>query len=136
MTTYRMYKGRERELQFPLAVAVSYHAGDCGKSGEVVRGYVACDLADRTLKQVEQLYRKRSAIETSYRVFRQARVVTTTQDPIIRFAFVLVGFLLENLWLCFDGRSSPAPSEAGATCPMNSRSGSSLTGLDTPWKES
>ncbi|EMA36001.1 transposase IS4 family protein [Halobiforma lacisalsi AJ5] len=32
MTTYRMYEGREQELEFPLAVAVSYHAGDRGKA--------------------------------------------------------------------------------------------------------
>ncbi len=73
-----------RELKFPLAVAVSYQARDCGKIGVVVRGYVACNLVDRTLKRVERLYRERSAIETSYRVFRQARVVTTTQDPMVR----------------------------------------------------
>src|SRR5699024_1893183 len=34
MTTYRMYKDSERELRFPLAVAVSYHNGDRGKHGE------------------------------------------------------------------------------------------------------
>ncbi|WP_246975512.1 ISH3 family transposase [Natribaculum luteum] len=117
MTTYRMYKDRERELEFPLAVAVSYHAGDRGKSGEVVRGYVACDLADRTPKQVEQLYRKRSAIETSYRVFRQARVVTTTQDPVVRFAFVLVGFLLENLWLVLRWAVVARPRRGGRDLP-------------------
>jgi len=48
MTTYRMYKDCKRELEFPLAVAVSYQAGDRGKSGEIVRGYVACDQPDRT----------------------------------------------------------------------------------------
>jgi len=48
ITTYRMYKDSERELRFPLAVAVSYHAGDRGKSGEVVRGYVACGVTDRS----------------------------------------------------------------------------------------
>ena len=68
----------------PLAVAVSYHAGDRGKHGEVVRGYVACGLADHTAEEVERFYRKRSAIETSYRLFRQARATTTTQDPIVR----------------------------------------------------
>ena len=99
MTTYRMYKGSERELRFPLAASVSYQNGDRGKHGEVVRGYVACDLGDRTPPQVERRYRKHSAIETSYRLFRQARATTTTQDPIIRFAFVIVSFLLENLWL-------------------------------------
>jgi hypothetical protein len=46
-----MYKDRERELDFPLAVAVSYHVGDRGKHGEVVRGYVACGLADHTAKE-------------------------------------------------------------------------------------
>ena len=52
MTTYRIYKDSEWEPRFPLAVAVSYHARDRGKSGEVVRGYVACGVTDRTAKQV------------------------------------------------------------------------------------
>jgi len=60
---------------------------------------MACDLTDRTPKQVETLYRKRSAIETSYRTYREARATTTTPDPLIRFVLVAVGFLLRNLWL-------------------------------------
>jgi len=78
---------------------------------------VACDLADRTPKRVEQLYRKRSAIETSYRVFRQARVVTTTQDSIVRFGFVLVGFLLENLWLVLRWAVVARPRRARRDLP-------------------
>ena len=97
MTTYRMYRGRDRELRFPLAVSVSYQNSDRDKHGGVVRGYVACDLVDRTPTQVERRYRKRLTIETSYRLFRQTRATTTTQDPMIRFAFVIVSFLLENL---------------------------------------
>jgi len=117
MTTYRMYKDRERELDFPLAVAVSYHAGDRGKHGEVVRGYVACGLADHTAKEVERFYRKRSAIETSYRLFRQARATTTTQDPIVRFAFVLVSFLLENLWVVLRWAVVARPRRGGRDLP-------------------
>jgi len=37
-TEYAMYKGKDRELQFPHAVCVSYHNGDRGENGEVVRG--------------------------------------------------------------------------------------------------
>jgi IS4 transposase len=99
MTTYRMYKDSERELGFPLAVAVSYQNGDRGKHGEVVRGYVACGVTDRSPKQVERLYRKRSGIETSYRLLWQARRITTTRDSVVRFAIILVAALLENLWL-------------------------------------
>jgi len=75
-----------------------YHNGDRGENGEVVRDMVR-DLTDRTPKQVETLYRKRSAIETSYRTYREARATTTTPDPLIRFVLVAVGFLLRNLWL-------------------------------------
>lgn len=117
MTAYRMYKDSERELHFPLAVAVSYQAGDRGKHGEVVRGYVACDLPDHTPKQVEHLYRKRSAIETSYRLFRRARAVTTTQDPVVRFAFVVVSFLLENLWLVLRWAVVARPQRGGRDLP-------------------
>jgi len=117
MTTYRMYKDSERELCFPLAVSVSYQNGDRGKHGEVVRGYVACDLADRTPTQVERRYRKRSAIETSYRLFRQARATTTTQDPLVRFAFVIVSFLLENLWLVLRWAVVARPRRGGRDLP-------------------
>jgi hypothetical protein len=117
MTTYRMYKDRERELAVPLAVSVSYHNGDRGKHGEVVRGYVACGLDELTATQVERRYRKRSAIETSYRLFRQARATTTTQDPIVRFAFVVVSFLLENLWLVLRWAVVARPRRGGRDLP-------------------
>jgi len=117
MTTYRMYKDRERELRFPLAVAVSYQNGDRGKHGEVVRGYVACGVADQFPKQVERLYRKRSGIETTYRLLRQARGITTTRDPVVRFAIMLVAALLENLWLVLRWAVVARPRRGGRDLP-------------------
>ena len=117
MTTYRMYKDHERELQFPLAVCVSYQAGDRGKHGEIVRGYTACGLQNYSAKRIEQLYRKRSAIETSYRLMRQARGITTTRDPVIRFAFMLVSALLENLWLVLRWAVVARPRRGGRDLP-------------------
>jgi len=64
---YVMYEGSEQERRFPLAVCVSYQQGNRGKHGLLVRAYVACDLTDRTPKEVEALYQKRSAIETAFR---------------------------------------------------------------------
>ena len=126
MTMYRMYKDSERELCFPLAVAVSYQNGDRGKHGEVVRGYVACGVTEKSPKQVEHLYRKRSDIETTYRLLRQARGITTTRDPVVRFAIMLVAALLENLWLVLRW--------AGAAYLTSSRSRRSVTGNVTSWK--
>jgi len=91
--------------------------GDRGKNGEVVRGYVACDLTDRTPKQVEALYHKRSAIETSYRTYREARAITAAPDPLIRFIFVAVSFLLRNLWLVVRWAVVARPQKGGRDLP-------------------
>ena len=114
---YAMYEGSERELRFPLAVCVSYQQGKRGKNGLLVRAYAACDQADRTPKQVEALYRKRSAIETSFRTFREARAKTTTRDPTVRLLFVLVGFLLRNLWLVVRWGVLAQPRRGGRELP-------------------
>jgi IS4 transposase len=114
---YTVYKDRERELQFPLAVCVSCHNGDRAKSGEVVRGYAACGLTDRRPKQVEQPYRKRSAIETGYRLFRQARAVTSTQDLAVRMLYVVVSFLLKNLWVVLRWAVVARPRRGGRDLP-------------------
>ena len=97
-------------------------------AGSMVKLWGGTWLRDRTPTRAERHYRKRSAIETSYRLFRQARATTTTRDPIVRFAFVIVSFLLESLWL--------VPRWAGATCPISSRSRRPVTGSVTNWKQS
>ena len=114
---YTMYKGRERELQFPLAVCLSYHNGDRGKHGEIVRGYTADGLTDRRPKQVEQLYRKRSAIETGYRLFRQARATTSTHDLAVRLLYVVVSLLLKNLWVILRWAVVARPRRGGRDLP-------------------
>jgi IS4 transposase len=113
-----MYEGSERELRFPLAVCVSYQQGNRGKHGLLVRAYVACDLADRTPKEAEALYRKRSAIETAFRTMREARARTSTTDPVVRLVFVLVGFLLRNLWLIVRWGVLATPRRGGRALPV------------------
>ena len=117
-TEYVMYEGSERELRFPLAVCVSYQQGNRGKHGLLVRAYVACDLADRTPKEVEALYQKRSAIETAFRTMREARARTSTTDPTVRLVFILVSFLLRNLWLIVRWGVLATPRRGGRALPV------------------
>jgi hypothetical protein len=117
-TEYVMYEGSERELRFPLAVCVSYQQGNRGKHGLLVRAYVACDLTDRTPKEVESLSQKRSAIETAFRTMREARARTTTTDPVVRLLFVLVSFLLRNLWLIVRWGVLATPRRGGRALPI------------------
>ncbi|MFC7200748.1 ISH3 family transposase [Halospeciosus flavus] len=117
-TEYVMYEGSERELRFPLAVCVSYQQGNRGKHGLLVRAYVACDLTDRTPKEVEALYQKRSAIETAFRTMREARARTSTTDPAVRLLFILVSFLLRNLWVIVRWGVLATPRRGGRALPV------------------
>ena len=113
-----MYEGSERELRFPLAVCVSYQQGKRGKHGLLVRAYSACYLTDRTPKEIEALYQNRSAIETAFRTMREARARTTTPDPVVRLVFVLVSFLLRNLWLIVRWGVLATPRRGGRALPV------------------
>ncbi|OYR64258.1 ISH3 family transposase [Halorubrum ezzemoulense] len=117
-TEYVMYKGSERKLRFPLAVCVSYQQGNREKHGLLVRAYVACDLTDRTPKEVEALYQKRSAIETAFRTMREARARTSTTDPAVRLLFILVSFLLRNLWVIVRWGVLATPRRGGRALPV------------------
>jgi len=48
--------------------------------------------------QIREAYRKRFGIESSYRQLGQARIRTSTRDPLLRLFFVGVALLLRNLW--------------------------------------
>src|SRR5271163_3242893 len=41
----------------------------------------------------------RFAIETSYRQLHQARIRTTTRDPLLRLLYVGVALILRNVWV-------------------------------------
>ena len=136
MTTCRMYKDSERELRFPLAVTVSYQNGDRGKHGEVVRGYVACGVTDRSagrsnVSTGSGQASKRSVAYCSRHAGSRRRVIQSCglRSCLSRHCWRTSG------WYC-SGRSSPARSGAGATCPKSSRSRRSVTGFVTSWKRS
>ena len=82
-----------------------------------MRGYAACGLPDCRPKQIEQLYRKRSAIETGYRLFRQARAVTSSKDLAVRLLYVVVSFLLKNLWVVLRWAVVARPRRGGRDLP-------------------
>lgn len=116
-TEYAMYEGTAREVRFPLAICVSYQQGKRGKTGLLVRAYAACEQAARTPKQVEQAYKQRSAIETSFRTFREALAKTTTRKPGIRLVYVGVAFLLRNLWILVGWAVLAQPRHGGRARP-------------------
>ena len=49
-------------------------------------------------QQAWNYYSKRFDIESSYRLSERSIASTTTQNPAVRFLYVLISFLLQNAW--------------------------------------
>jgi hypothetical protein len=56
-----------------------------------------------TPRQISAAYRRRFGIEASYRQLGQARIRTSTRDPILRLFFVGLALVLRNLWAWLQG---------------------------------
>lgn len=52
-----------------------------------------------TPRQVYRKYRRRFGIEASYRLLRQVKVLTNSRNPALRFFFLGLGLLLQNVWV-------------------------------------
>lgn len=63
---------------------------------------------------VHARYRYRFGIEASYRQMRQVRARTTSRNPVLRFLFMALGFILLNLWLLLRFRFCQRPSRGRA----------------------
>jgi len=94
-----VYKDSERELRFPLAVAVSYQNGEIEAS--TARSFVATWRVALLIAQRSRSNTATGSVQASKRpiALTSARGITTTRDPVVRFAIMLVAALLENLWL-------------------------------------
>lgn len=70
-----------------------------------------------TPRRTCEAYRRRFGIEASYRQLGQARIRTSTQDPLMRLFFVGLALVLRNLWAWLQGLlfgERPRPSEQAA----------------------
>jgi len=54
---------------------------------------------DWTPRQVYSKYRRRFGIEASYRLLRQVKALTPSRNPALRFFFLGLGLLMQNVWV-------------------------------------
>jgi len=84
-----------------LAVKVGYLKGNNGKKGIIRLGYVVSGVS-WTPEKVYRVYKSRFGIESSYRMRNQVKVFTTSRNPTLRYLFVVISFLFENVWVAFQ----------------------------------
>ena len=98
LTTYTLNSSVHGSLTCRIAVVCGYFKGFKGKHGICYALYVMHRL-NIALPQLHDYYRDRFGIETSYRLKNHSRIRTTTKNPILRFLFVALAFILVNLWV-------------------------------------
>jgi hypothetical protein len=71
------------------------------KTGHKQRKWLAFVLVhlNWTPRQVFSKYRRRFGIEASYRLLRQVKVLTNSRNPALRFFFLGLGLLMQNVWV-------------------------------------
>jgi hypothetical protein len=72
----------------------------------------ACWKIRRGHNEIRELYRRRFGIESSYRQLKQARIRTSTRDPIVRLFYVGLALVLRNVWVWLNTARKTYPAWA------------------------
>ena len=90
--------GTGEPLDLTLAIDVQYLQGKNKKFGNVNLGYVIYGI-DWKPRKVHLTYKKRFAIESSYRMRNIVKAKTSSRNVVIRLLLTIISFLLKNIWV-------------------------------------
>jgi putative transposase len=108
---YTVADAQKRRATVSICVKCRNRRGERGKHGREALVYAyGGGLSPSSYRWVKETYRKRFAIETSYRQLGQARIRTSTPDPLLRLLYVGVALILRNVWVWLHGEVLTKPS--------------------------
>jgi putative transposase len=90
--------GTGEPLDLTLAIDVQYLQGKNKKYGNVNLGYVVYGI-DWIPRKVHLIYKKRFAIESSYRMRNIVKAKTSSRNVVTRYLLTIISFLLKNIWV-------------------------------------
>ena len=107
--------GHTWTVDFPVYIDCAYQQGKYDEEGVARHGYAVHAPFIETPCQAKKYYSRRFGIESTYRLSERSIAITTTQNPAVRFLYVLISFLLQNTWryLHYEYVASP---RRGARC--------------------
>jgi DDE family transposase len=82
-----------------ICVHCRNYAGQWGRHGRQTLVYAFWGFEPSNPRWVRETYRKRFAIEASYRQMHQGRARTCTRNPLVRLLLVGVALVLRNVWV-------------------------------------
>lgn len=85
-------------VTFEVWVVGVYSQGKYGKHRREFFAYAVFDIP-LGLRRLHQDDRLRFGIESSYRLKNTCRIKTTMPNPVVRFLFFAIAFVLINVWV-------------------------------------
>jgi len=116
-TKHTFHSTEQGNCTTTIAVVRSYtHTGQRAQAKQRKAAWFLYVLIHLTLspQAVHARYRYRFGIEASYRQMRQVRARTNSRNPVLRFLFMALGFILLNLWLRLRFRFCQRPTRGSA----------------------
>ena len=99
-TTYTFKSPQHGELEVAAIVVKKYSKGRYKRKGARWFAYAVGRLPKSVEPhQVFEMYRQRFGIEASYRQMNQVRTRTASRNPVLRFLFVGLAFIIFNLYI-------------------------------------
>jgi hypothetical protein len=97
---YTLTDAQGRKATVAVCVKCRNRRGERGRHGRQALVYAyGGGLRPGSYQWVKETYRSRFAIETTYRQLQQARIRTSTRDPLLRLLYVAVALILRNVWV-------------------------------------
>ncbi len=101
---YTLTAADKQKARVSICVACRNYNGQWGRHGRQALAYAFWGVEPSSGRWVRETYRRRFAIEASYRQAHQARARTSTRNPLVRLLLVGVALVLRNVWVwlhCF-----------------------------------
>jgi len=112
---YTMTNAAKDKATFAVCVKCRNRRGERGKHGReaLVYAFGGRHTPCSSPQEVKETYRRRFGIETSYRQMHQARIRTSTRDPLLRLLYVGVALILRNVWVWLHWQALAQPRRGG-----------------------
>lgn len=112
MHPYTVRSPQHGQIHVQVAVVGRYFKGRWNKHARERYAFVI-HRYPFSLRGVFQRYRRRFGIESSYRIWEQARARTASQKACLRLLLVGIAVLLQNLWVFLLWSAVSIPSQGG-----------------------
>jgi hypothetical protein len=96
---YTLTAADKQKARVSICVACRNYNGQWGRHGRQALVYAFWGIDPSSSRWVRETYRKRFAIETSYRQTHQGRARTSTRNPLVRLLLVGIALVLRNVWV-------------------------------------